>query len=304
MSPAVSLAQHFDPPSLAAPPETAASLASAQPRPRIAAALKALAPGNLALLALLLLLAAWILFPSTFAAQDPLIGISAQKLRPPSFEHPFGTDYLGRDLYSRVVHGTAPTLLGPALAVPIGLAFGVLLGLVSAGFRGIADLVVMRVVDILLAVPGFLLALCMVAALGPSTVTLAIAIGVAAIAPFARLTRSEVLRVRELDFVEAAHLAGHGRLRTLLREVLPNAIGPVAALVAIEVSHAILTISALAFLGYGNPPPSPEWGIVIAEGRKYLGSAWWITVLPGAVLIAVALAFAALSRRLQTLGRV
>lgn len=271
---------------------------------RLVAALRSLRAGDVALAGLFVLLATWILIPAAFTGQDPLIGVSAQKLRPPSIDHPFGTDYLGRDLFARVVHGAAPTLLGPALAVPIALAFGALAGLVSAGFRGAADMAVMRVVDILLAIPGFLLALCMVAALGPSTVTLAVAIGIAAIAPFARLTRSEVLRVRELDFVEAAHLAGHGRLRTLVHEILPNAFGPVAALVAIEVSHAILTISALAFLGYGNPPPSPEWGIVIAEGRKYLGSAWWITVLPGAVLIAVALAFAALSRRLQAIGRI
>jgi len=271
---------------------------------RLSASLRGFSIGDVALAAIFALLLLWILFPTLFSGQDPLSGISAHKLRPPSPEHPFGTDYLGRDLFARVVHGAAPTLLGPALAVPIGLAFGALLGLLAAGFGGWVDILTMRLVDILLAIPGFLLALCLVTAFGPSTVTLAVAIGVATIAPFARLTRSEVLRVRGFDFVEAAHLSGHGRLRTLLVEVLPNALAPVLALVAIEVSHAILTISALAFLGYGNPPPSPEWGIVIAEGRKYLATAWWITVLPGVALIAVAVAFAALSRRLQKLGRI
>lgn len=271
---------------------------------RLAGRVQKVRAGDVALALVFALLALWIVVPELFTAQDPLTGISAQKLRPPSAAHPFGTDYLGRDLFSRVVHGAFPTLLGPALAVPIGLAFGALLGLLSAGIGGIVDTLAMRFVDILLAIPGFLLALCLVAAFGPSTVTLAVAIGISTIAPFARLTRGEVLRVRGFDFVEAAHLSGHGRLRTLLREVLPNAVAPVLALVAIEVSHAILTISALAFLGYGNPPPSPEWGVVIAEGRKYLATAWWITVLPGLALIAVAVAFAALNRRLQKLGRI
>ncbi len=221
-----------------------------------------------------------------------------------SLAHPFGTDYLGRDLFARVVYGTPLTLLAAGVAVPIGLVFGSVLGLLAAGLRGVTETIIMRFIDILLAIPGFLLALSLVAAFGPSFVTLGIAIGISTIAPFARLTRSEVLRVRELDFVEAAYLSGHGRVRTLFHDVLPNALSPVLAMVAIEVSQAILMVSALAFLGYGNPPPSPEWGVIIAEGRKYIGSAWWITFFPGLIMIVVATAFATLSRRLQNLGRI
>lgn len=258
---------------------------------------------TVALALVLLLLALWIFVPGLFTGNDPLHGISAQKLLPPSTEHPFGTDYLGRDLYSRVVHGTPLTLLSAAIAVPIGLMCGGLLGLLAAGLRGFVETAVMRVVDILLAIPGFLMALTLVTAFGPGTVTLGIAIGISTIAPFARLTRAEVLRIRELPFVEAAWLSGHSRSHILYHEILPNAMGPVLAMIAIEIAHAVLMVSALAFLGYGNPPPSPEWGELIAEGRKYLATAWWITTLPGVVLIATVVAFAALSRKLQAQSR-
>jgi peptide/nickel transport system permease protein len=259
---------------------------------------------TVALALVFLLLLALILAPGLFTCSDPLHGISAQKLLPPSAAHPFGTDYLGRDLFSRVVYGTPLTLLSAAIAVPIGLVCGGILGLLAAGLRGIVDTAIMRVIDILLAIPGFLMALTLVTAFGPGIVTLGVAIGISAIAPFARLTRAEVLRVRELPFVEAAWLCGHSRAHILFREILPNALGPVLAMVAIEIAHAILMISALAFLGYGDPPPSPEWGELIAEGRKYLATAWWITTFPGFVLITTVVAFAALSRKLQALSRI
>jgi peptide/nickel transport system permease protein len=258
---------------------------------------------NAVLAVIFLVLALWIVIPGAFTGYDPLSGISAEKLLAPSLAHPFGTDYLGRDLFARVVYGTPLTLLAACVAVPIGLVFGSVLGLLAAGLRGMTETVIMRFIDILLAMPGFLLALSLVAAFGPSVVTLGVAIGIATIAPFARLTRSEVLRVSQLEFVEAASLSGHGRLHILFREILPNALGPVLAMIAIEVSQAILVVSALAFLGYGNPPPSPEWGMLIAEGRKYLATAWWITTFPGLVLIVAVLAFALLSRKLQALGR-
>jgi len=261
------------------------------------------AVGNAGLAAVFLLLALWIAIPSVFTSYDPLSGISAEKLLAPSLSHPFGTDYLGRDLFARVVYGTPLTLLAACVAVPIGMVFGSVLGLLAAGLGGVTETIIMRFVDILLAIPGFLLALSLVAAFGPSVVTLGVGIGISTIAPFARLTRSEVLRVSQLDFVEAAYLSGHGRLHILFHEILPNALGPVLAMIAIEVSQAILIVSALAFLGYGNPPPSPEWGMLIAEGRKYLATAWWITTFPGLVLIVAVLAFAALSKKLQAFGR-
>jgi peptide/nickel transport system permease protein len=259
---------------------------------------------DITLFAIFLVLVLWVAAPGQFTDANPLRGISSQKLLPPSGSHPFGTDYLGRDLFSRVVHGTSLTLMAAAIAVPVGLVCGGFLGLLAAGLRGFVDTAIMRLIDILLAVPGFLMALTLVTTLGPGIGTLGLAIGISAIAPFARLTRSEVLTVREMPYVEAAWLSGHSRTYILFREILPNALGPVLALIAVEVAHAILIISALSFLGYGNPPPSPEWGVLIAEGRKYLATAWWITTFPGLALIATVLSFAALSRRLQALGRV
>jgi peptide/nickel transport system permease protein len=258
---------------------------------------------DVVLFVVFLILVLWTVAPGQFTHADPLRGVSSQKLLPPSWAHPFGTDYLGRDLFSRVVHGTSLTLLAAAIAVPVGLVFGGLLGLLAAGLRRFVDTAIMRLIDVLLAVPGFLMALTLVTTLGPGITTLGLAIGISAIAPFARLMRSEVMTIREMPYVEAAWLSGHGRLYILFREILPNALGPVLALVAVEISHAILIISALSFLGYGNPPPSPEWGVLIAEGRKYLATAWWITTFPGVTLIATVLAFAALSRRLQAAGR-
>lgn len=261
-------------------------------------------PGNVILSLIFLIIALAIAYPGLFTSHDPLMGKSAEKLLPPSYAHLFGTDYLGRDLLSRVIYGAPLTLVAAGLSVPIGLIFGVLFGLLAAGLRGAVDTVIMRLIDILLSIPGFLLALCLVSALGPSTITLAVAVGISSIAVFTRLMRSEVLRVGEFDFVEAAYLSGHGPLRTMFHDILPNSLGPVLALAPIEMSHSILTISALAFLGYGNPPPSPEWGVLLAEGRNFLGSAWWITTMPGLALIVVAVAFAALSKKLQDAGRI
>lgn len=245
------------------------------------------------------ILCLWAVAPGLFSGHDPISGIAAERLRGPSPDHWFGTDHLGRDVFARVVHGTRLTLSAALLASTIGLVFGTLLGLVAATLGGFVDVAVMRFVDVLLAIPGFLLALCLVTAMGPGTYSVAIAIGISSIATFARLARSEVLRVREFDFVEAAWLNGFSKTRTMLREILPNSATPVLALFAIEVSSAIIMIAALGFLGYGNPPPEPEWGVIIANGRAYLANSWWITTLPGLVLIVSVISFAHFSRRLR-----
>ncbi|MFD6105608.1 ABC transporter permease [Nocardia salmonicida] len=252
---------------------------------------------------ILAVVALWVVVPSLFTDHDPIVGDGSRRFLPPSSENWFGTDFLGRDVYARVVFGTVHTLQGAAVAIAIGLVIGALLGVIAASAPGPVEVVILRLVDVLLAIPGLLLALCIVATIGPSPTAVSIGIGISAIAPFARLTRSEALRVRTSEFVEAAHISGAGFWSSLFKHVLPNSAGPVLSLVAVEFGAAILSIAALGFLGYGTIPPTPEWGALVAEGRTYLATAWWLTTLPGVVVIVVVLAFNRVSRSLLTLGR-
>ncbi|MFI9505559.1 ABC transporter permease [Nocardia sp. NPDC052566] len=247
--------------------------------------------GAVALLAL-----GWALFPSVFASGDPLTGIPVQKFRSPSAQHWFGTDNLGRDLYTRMVHGAGLSLTATLSAVAIALIAGSILGLLSGAAGGVVDTVIMRFVDVLLSIPALLLALALVTALGFGTRNVAIAVGISLIANFARVMRSEVLRVRQSPFVEAAHASGVRWYTVLARHVLPNAYQPVLALAAVEFGMAVLSVSALSFLGYGAKPPTPEWGSLISEGRNFLATAWWMTTLPGLVIVAVVLSAQRLGR--------
>lgn len=254
--------------------------------------------------AIIVIVLAWTFVPGLFSTQDPLQGVSTDKFSPPSVEHWFGTDHLGRDVYTRVVHGASQTMLTAGLAVAVGVIAGGLLGLAAATIGRFADTIIMRFIDVLLAVPGFLVSLAIVTAFNPGPLSLGIGVGIASIAVFSRVVRAEILRVRTLDFVEAAFLCGGSRREVVLRHVLPNAAGPVLALAVIDLSASILMISSLGFLGFGAPPPTPEWGVIIAEGRQYLGSAWWMTSLPGVVIVIVVIALAVLSRRVLAFGRI
>ncbi|EME19848.1 ABC transporter permease [Rhodococcus triatomae] len=230
------------------------------------------------------------LFPSFFASGDPLQGVPADKLQGPSLAHWFGTDNIGRDVYTRVVHGAALSLTATLLAVGIALVVGSLVGLLSGAVGGALDAVLMRIVDVLLSIPALLLSLALVTALGFGTVNVAIAVGVGLVANFARVMRSEVLRVRRAQYVEAAFASGVRWHTVLRRHVLRNAYAPVIALAAVEFGMAVLAVSSLSFLGFGAVPPTPEWGSLISEGRNYLATAWWMTTLPGLVIVAVVLA--------------
>lgn len=240
--------------------------------------------------------------PTLLASQDPFRGVPADKLSAPGAAHWFGTDYLGRDLYARVVHGAALSLGAAFVAVGIALVVGSVVGLVSGFFGGAVDAVIMRLVDVLLAVPGLLLSLVLVTVLGFGTLNVAIAVGVAAVAVFARLARSEVLSVRTSLYVEAAAVGGVRRRTILWRHVLPNAAGPVLALATLEFGTAILAVSALSFLGFGAAPPAPEWGTLISEGRGYLATSWWLTTMPGLVVVAVVLSINRIGRAFQPRG--
>lgn len=267
-------------------------------RLRRAAVFTARRPGLVVSVVLVALVLVAAFAPSVLAPGDPLTGVVADRLRPPSAAHPFGTDYLGRDLYTRVVHGAALSLQATVIAVAVALVLGGLLGLV-AGFAGRwVDEALMRFVDVLLAVPPLLLSLALITALGYGTVNIAVAVGIASVAQFARIMRSEVLRVRRATYVEAAHASGTRWWVSLARHVLPNAARPVLVLSVLEFGLAVLAVSALSFLGYGVPPPAPEWGALVSEGRNYLAS-WWLCTMPGLTIAATVLAVGRISRALD-----
>ncbi|MFC4114518.1 ABC transporter permease [Nonomuraea zeae] len=236
--------------------------------------------------------------PRVFTSRDPLAVDPAVRLSGPSALHPLGTDQLGRDLLARLVHGTALSLGSALTATLVGLCLGTLLGVLAGFLRSWPDTVIMRGADILLSIPGMLLALVLLAALGPGVRNVALAVGVGSVATCSRVVRAHVLRVRESPYVEAARSGGARWPRLLLRHVLPNSMGPVWALATLELGAAILAVSALSFLGYGSRPPTPEWGSLVAEGRDALRHAWWLTTFPGLAVAATVAACGGLSRAL------
>jgi peptide/nickel transport system permease protein len=256
-------------------------------------------PGLVLSVVVLVLVVMAAFWPGRFSSQDPLHGVPTENFHGPSDAHWFGTDELGRDLFSRVVHGAQLSLKATLIAVAVAFVVGGLLGLV-AGFVGrwVED-VIMRLIDVLLSIPALFLSLALVTALGYGTVKVAVAVGIASVAGFARVIRSEVLRVRQAVFVEAAQSYGARWYTVLGRHVLPNAIGPVIVLATLDFGTSILAVSALSFLGYGAPPPAPEWGTLIAGGRNYLGNAWWLTALPGLAIAATVLATNRVARALD-----
>lgn len=242
-----------------------------------------------AALVLLMVAVSWAIAPSLFAPGDPTAGSLADALQAPSAAHIFGTDPTGRDVYTRIVHGAAYTLFSALCAVTLGMVAGTLLGLVSGAGPRWLDTTLMRLVDVLLSIPGLLLSLSIIILLGFGLFQIAVAVAITSVAAFARLVRGEVLRVRSADFVEAAYASGGTFAGVLFRHILPNSLAPVFAMAALQFGTAILAISALGFLGYGAPPPAPEWGLMIAEGRDYVATAWWLTTIPGLIVVLVVL---------------
>ncbi|MFT4232545.1 MAG: ABC transporter permease [Leucobacter sp.] len=260
-----------------------------------------LRPGVLVPALILLLALAWAVAPGLFTSVNPTAQVGAA-LQAPSAEHWFGTDATGRDLYSRVIHGASQSIAAALIAVLVGLVFGSLIGVAAGAVGGRLDEALMRLVDVLLAIPTLLLSLSVVILLGFGTANAAIAVGVTSVAVFARLSRSQVVSVRASEFVEAAYGSGGTFASVLWRHVLPNSLTPVIALAALQLGSAILQISTLGFLGYGAPPPTPEWGLLISEGRNYVATAWWLTTLPGLVVVAVVIATNRLSQAIGTGG--
>ncbi|MEU1812085.1 ABC transporter permease [Micromonospora aurantiaca (nom. illeg.)] len=212
-------------------------------------------------------------------------------LRPPSGAHPFGTDELGRDVLSRVLVAARVSLQVGAVSVGIALVAGVTLGLLAGYYRGWLDSVLMRCMDVLFAFPVLLLAVAIVAVLGPGLLTAMVAIGVVYTPIFARITRAGVLSVREQVFVRAAVSIGASDLRIMRRHVLPNIAAPLIVQTSLSLAFAILSEAALSFLGLGIQPPAPAWGRMLFDGRGFVTDAWWLGVFPGAAIFLTVLAF-------------
>jgi peptide/nickel transport system permease protein len=256
-------------------------------------------PGvSLASLFVLFVLVASVL-PGLFTSFSPDATDGAAKLRAPSARHLFGTDELGRDLFSRVLHGTSLTIEGALIAVGLAAGGGLLLGLLAGFFGRWVDALLMRVVDVMLAIPSLLLALTIVTALGFGTVPAALAVGCGILPAFARTTRAEVLRVKTLPYIEAARTGGASWGRVLLRHILPNSWGPVLVLAVVDCGTAILWISSLSFLGFGAAPPAADWGGLISSGRDYLVTSPWLSLLPGLFVVAVVFSVNHIARALE-----
>jgi len=216
---------------------------------------------------------------------------NATRLLSPSGAHPFGTDDLGRDTLARVIHGAEVSLQLAAIAVAISLGAGLVIGMLAAFYRGLLDLTLMRLVDIVFAFPVLILAFLISGLLGPSRRNAMLAIGIVYTPAFARVIRAAVLEVMGLPFIESARSLGAGDLRIMVRHVIPNIIAPLTVLTTVYFSQAILSESTLSFLGLGTQPPEPSWGSMLNSARSYMERAPWLAVAPGLAIMIVVLGF-------------
>ncbi len=253
--------------------------------------------GPAAAFVLLLLLAA--VFAPLLATHSPTRQDFRAVLTPPSGEHWFGTDELGRDVYSRVVHGARISVTVAVLAVGFGTIVGVLIGLAAGYVGGAVDDVLMRAIDILLAFPGILLAILIAAILGSGLFPVVLAVGIYSVPTFARVMRSSVLSIKEREYVEGARAAGASDLRIVLRHILVNAFGPVLVYATLLMGTAILTAAALSFLGVGVAPPTPEWGAMISSGRSVMRDGAHVVLFPGIAIFLTVLSFNVLGDALR-----
>ena len=229
---------------------------------------------------LLLLIAASIGAP-LLSSQDPNAIDPSLTMKPPSLAHPMGTDNIGRDVFTRFLYGGRLSLWVGILAITIGATLGIIIGLLAGYYGGWLDAGSSWLTDVLLSFPDILLALAIIAVLGPGIANAMVAIGIAFIPAFVRVTRSNVLGLREMDYIEAARAIGVRDSQIILRHILPNAMRTLLVLLTLGIGSAILAGAALSFLGLGAQPPTPEWGAMLNAGQKYIRQAWWITVFPG-----------------------
>jgi peptide/nickel transport system permease protein len=252
----------------------------------------------LAILVVALFALAAILAP-LIAPYDPLAQELASRLQPPSADHWLGTDQLGRDLLSRILHGARISLVIGVVVVALAGAVGTAVGLIAGYAAGLVDEVLMRLTEVFLAFPPLILAMAIAGALGPSLTNAIIAIAAVTWAVYARLARGQVLALRRREFIEAARAIGASPARILLRHLLPNAVAPLLVQASFDMGSAIVSAAGLSFIGFGAQPPTPEWGVMISEGRNFISTQPWLSLFPGLAILLTVGAFNVLGDALR-----
>ena len=249
------------------------------------------------LLALFLLVSAVV--PHVLAPGDPLAIDPLSAFQPPNLAHGFGTDESGRDIYTRVVHGTQYSLVIGAAATAIGLSLGIVLGTLAGMLGRVVDFTINRFLEVLFAFPGLLLALLFIVIFGPGVATATIAVGLSTAPGYARIIRAQLITVRSAAFVEAATVLGRTRWQILVRHILPNTLAPLFVLATLGVGQAIVWAATLSYLGLGAEPPTAEWGAMLSAGRTYITSAWWMSFFPGLFIVLTAVTATVLGRSID-----
>ena len=246
--------------------------------------------GLLVILALLIT-AIFAPFLAPFPDQGKGLSNLDERLEPPTFKHPLGTDNLGRDILSRIILGARISLKAAIVVVMISMSIGVPLGLIAGYFGGKTDEFIMRFADMILAFPSLLLAIAIVASLGPSLINALIAIALPWWPWYTRLMRSQVISAKEMQFVESARAIGASRWRIMFRHILPNCLSPIIVNATVDMGYVILAIAALGFLGLGTQPPAADWGVMVSDGREFFMKQWWISTFSGGAIFLTVLAF-------------
>jgi peptide/nickel transport system permease protein len=240
-----------------------------------------------------------VIAPAVLTHRSPTATDLEHTLLPPSLNHPFGTDDAGRDLYTRVVYGARESLGIGVGATALAMGIAILLGFAGGLAGGVVDMVIARVLEVAFAFPVLLLALLLIAIRGPSVTTEIVAVGIGSAPGYARMVRGQVLAVRQADYITAAAALGHSPWAVIRRHLFPNAMRPLVAMITLGVGQSIVWASGLAFLGLGVAPPSPEWGALLDSGRMYITTSWWLEIMPGVIIVLVALSVTSLGRTLQ-----
>ena len=232
-------------------------------------------------LAIVLVLVICAIFADLIAPYDPAAQAIADRLQYPSLKHLLGTDDMGRDILSRIIYGGRVSLLVSVMALAMAMVVGGIFGCIAGFFGGKIDAVIMRIMDILMAIPGLLLAVAVSAALGSGVFTTAVAIAVSGVAPSARLLRASILTIRDQEYIEAARATGSGSTRTIMKHILPNILSPIIVDCSLRVGGNIMQISSLSFIGLGVQAPTPEWGCMLNDGLSYIRDFWPLVTFPG-----------------------
>ena len=256
-------------------------------------------PATAVALAIVAVLLVAVFVPSLLTRRSPTAVDLQHTLLSPSLHHPFGTDDAGRDLYTRVIYGARESLGIGLGATALAMAIAIVVGFSAGLAGGIVDVVLTRIMEVAFAFPVLLLALLLIAIRGPSVATEIVAVGIGSAPGYARMVRGQVRNVRQAAYIESAAALGHARSTVVRRHLFPNAMRPLVAMMTLGVGQSIVWASGLAFLGLGVAPPSSEWGALLDSGRMYITTSWWLEIMPGLVIVLIALAVTSLGRTLQ-----